>query len=98
MPTETRPVEPTMSSRLNVSEDSACLRTLKAPKATEAPITPATVPTRVARPVLRPRLWRPKSAPAPQRGEPEDPAGAEHGDKSRQQRRRRHAGNVKTKV
>src|ERR1700674_5408123 len=43
IPTETRPVEPIMSCRLKVWVDSAWRRTLKDPKTTPAPSSPATV-------------------------------------------------------
>src|SRR4029077_10743113 len=65
MPTETRPVEPTMSCRLNDSVDWAAPRTLKAPSTTPAPIAPDTTPTRDAALGPRPRLWTPNSPPTP---------------------------------
>src|ERR1700687_55906 len=46
MPTETRPVDPTMSWRLKVSVDSAWRRALKAPNTTPEPRRPATTPTK----------------------------------------------------
>src|SRR5450759_577921 len=65
IPTDTRPVDPTISSRLKESVDSACFNTLKAPNATLAQSKPATVATPVATPTPALRLCRPKSPPAP---------------------------------
>src|SRR5439155_1067681 len=59
------PVEPTMSSRLKVSVDSAWRRNRKAIRTTPAPITPATTPTRVAKPTPMPNPWIPSSPPTP---------------------------------
>src|SRR5689334_163118 len=65
MPTDTRPVEPTMSLRLKVSVDSACRSALNDPYTTPAPIKPATTPTNVAPPALSPKLCTPSRPPMP---------------------------------
>src|SRR6266852_2407137 len=65
MPTETRPVEPTMSCRLNVSVDSAERRALKAPNTTPEPRRPATTPVSVATPGPAFKPWSPNRPPTP---------------------------------